>query len=290
MRVISLEIAVKRSALVLILLATGTINATAADMPVKAKPVPSPIPSWTGFYAGLNAGYGWADASSINNPLDPTTQFFLSPASDFNAAFRQSGWIAGGQIGANWQFADRGVFGIEADLQFANVEGSGSVARRPQDVAVVSTGERELRWFGTLRGRLGFLATPNLLLYGTGGLAYGEATSRGHINNVSGVSIAFAGNTQLFCRSQSTCYIGSSSDTQAGWTAGIGGEWKFSANWSAKLEYLHVELPATSVTLVSPPPSDPGFATAFRFNRQAYDFVRVGVNYQWGGAPLVAKY
>src|SRR5690349_9394803 len=142
MRVISLEIAVKKSALVLIVFAAGTMNAMAADMPVKAKAMPSPIANWTGFYAGLNAGYGWADASSTNNPLDPTTQFFLSPASDFNTTFRQSGWIAGGQIGANWQFADRGVFGIEADLQFANVEGSGSVARRPQDVAVVSTGER----------------------------------------------------------------------------------------------------------------------------------------------------
>jgi outer membrane immunogenic protein len=290
MRVISLEIAVKKSALVLILVAAGTINAMAADMPVKARPAPPPIASWTGFYAGLNAGYGWADASSINNPLDPSSRTFLAPASDFNASFQQSGWLAGGQIGANWQFTDRGVLGIEADLQYANVRGGSSLARRPQDVGVISISERELRWFGTLRGRLGFLATPNLLLYATGGLAYGEATSRGNINNVSGVSIAIAGNPVLFCQSHSTCYTGSNGDTQVGWTAGIGGEWKFSPNWSAKLEYLRVELPGSAVTLVSPPPSDPGVATVFRFNRQAYDFVRVGVNYQWGGAPLVARY
>jgi outer membrane immunogenic protein len=147
-----------------------------------------------------------------------------------------------------------------------------------------------LRWFGTLRGRLGFLATPNLLLYGTGGLAYGETTSRGNIDSVDPLGLIILGNPQFACPAHSRCYTGSSSDTQVGWAAGIGGELKLSANWSAKFEYLRVELPGTSVALASPPPSDPGVATVFRFNRQAYDFVRFGVNYQWGGAPLVARY
>jgi outer membrane immunogenic protein len=292
-------------------LAASVLPAFAGDMPVKARPpVAAPVASWTGFYAGLNAGYGWGDASSTNNPVDPASQEFFSPSlgfgpTDFNTSFRQEGWIAGGQAGYNWQFSSRGVVGIEADLQYADVKGAGS--RRAflnpdffsNDFGFDSIGERRLQWFGTVRGRLGFLATPSLLLYGTGGLAYGETQSRGDvILNPAGPSLVFVSNGgfNFSCKTAgagqtSACYTGSNAESKVGWTAGFGGEWKFSPTWSAKLEYLHVELPGTSATLVSPsPPSTPGVNTIHRFNSQAYDFVRVGVNYQFGGPAVVAKY
>jgi outer membrane immunogenic protein len=281
----------------------------AADLPVKARPQPAPVASWTGFYAGLNAGYGWGDASSTNNPVDPASRlFFLNPinfgSTDFNSSFRQEGWIAGGQAGYNWQFNSRGLMGIEADLQYADVNGRDShrAFLRPGSFGTRfgfnAIAERRLQWFGSVRGRLGYLVTPDVLLYGTGGLAYGQTQSRGDVvlapDGLSSITITTGGFTfdcgVTVAVPTPTCYTGSNTATQVGWTAGAGGEMKFSPNWSVKFEYLHVELPGTSVTLASPsPPSSPGVSTIYRFNRQAYDFVRVGINYQFGG-PVVARY
>ena len=103
--------------------------ALAADMPVKARAAPIAIEAayaWTGFYAGLNAGYGWGDASSTNAPVDPGSRSFFGffPSTDFDNSFRQSGAIAGGQIGYNWQFTDRAVVGLETDLQWSDLRGS----------------------------------------------------------------------------------------------------------------------------------------------------------------------
>jgi outer membrane immunogenic protein len=284
------------------LLVLGGAPALAADMPLKARPAPVAIQSvsnWTGFYIGLNAGYGWGDASSTNAAVDPASQGlfgFVGPT-DFNTEFRQSGAIVGGQAGYNWQFSDHVVAGIETDLQFSDVRGRGShstiFAPGVLDLPFNAVAERRLEWFGTVRGRLGFLATPNLLLYGTGGLTYGEARSRGDVNFASlaqPIGLVFGAPPLTFqCVSSTTCYSGSDHQTSVGWSAGVGGELRLGGNWTAKLEYLHVDLPSTSVRLVSPPPSTPGVSTVYRFNQQAYDFVRIGFNYAWSG-PVVAKY
>jgi outer membrane immunogenic protein len=282
--------------------------ASAADMAVKAAPVIAPVFNWTGFYAGVNAGYGAGNASSDNNPVDPASQLnFNSPGrfgpNDYSSAFRQSGWIAGGQAGYNWQFSNKWVAGLEADLQYADVRGS-DFHQAFLLPAIFGTGfvfdvqtQRRLEWFGTVRGRLGFLATPDLLLYGTGGLAYGQTRSSGDIILAAPLSLTSVntGGFSFNCATtvaspRTTCYSGASTDTSVGWAAGAGGEFRIAGNWTAKLEYLHVDLPGASVTLVSPPPSGPGVSTIYRFNHQSYDFVRLGLNYKWGGGAVVAKY
>lgn len=291
-------------------LVLGTASTMAADMPLKARPQLAPVATWTGFYAGLSAGYGWGNASSRNQPVDIASLLFFGPSptqfgpADFSSSFRQEGWIAGGQAGYNWQFG-RGVVGIETDLQYSDVKGRDfhraflSPGFFGTDFGFNAIAERRLEWFGTLRGRLGFLVTPNLLLYGTGGLAYGETQSRGDVvlaPTTGSSTTVQAGGLVFDCRTTAviptaTCYTGSASSTQTGWTAGVGGEMKFSTNWSAKLEYLHVELPETSVRLTAASPlSSPGVATIYRFNHQAYDFIRFGVNYQFNGPAVVAKY
>jgi outer membrane immunogenic protein len=113
--------------------------ATAADMPVKAPTyvAPAPVMYWTGFYAGLNAGYGWATG-------------------DLNGA------VGGGQIGYNWQL-NALVLGVEGDLQ-------ASGQRRSQTIGAFSV-EEKLPWFGTLRGRLGYAQGP-WLFYGTAGVGW----------------------------------------------------------------------------------------------------------------------
>lgn len=211
--------------------------ASAADLPVKARPAMTPVPafSWTGIYVGLNAGYGWGDTSG--------TLFAGAPGNP-----NIGGPLAGGQIGGNYQFANNIVIGIEADYQWADIDGSSTTL-----AGVVRTAEVER--FGTVRGRLGF-AWDRWLAYVTGGYAFGAKTN---------LTIGPAA-------------LVTSSSTLDGWTAGVGVEYAFAPNWSAKLEYLHIDL------------NDKTFFTglgacAVTSLCQAganIDLVRVGLNYRFG--------
>lgn len=177
--------------------------AIAADLPSKKGPpvyVPPP-PLWTGFYIGLNAGYAWSQDNSVgittfpavddptgNNPILATMA--AGATSIFNA--KTGGFIGGGQVGYNYQLAEKYVVGVEADIQgVAGGRSSASAATAgtaPVVVAVlpnplvgtattVLSTSKSLDYLGTLRGRAGYLVTPTLLAYATGGLAYGQVRS-----------------------------------------------------------------------------------------------------------------
>jgi len=125
--------------------------ALAADLPVKApppSPPPAPVYTWTGFYVGLNAGYGWGtsnDATTTTASLadgpaqffslgsvvvtDPSSQLVASSTALANAGtvrVKQKGFVGGGQIGYNLQLGSNVVVGIEADIQGSDIHGSGS--------------------------------------------------------------------------------------------------------------------------------------------------------------------
>ena len=158
-----------------------------------------PPPSWTGLYVGINAGYTWSANNSVNtaailgscNPLflvcSATPNFSVTSASlaTFSAPANTNGFIGGGQIGYNYQFNNSFVAGIEVDIQgVAGAHGSSSIESSlgnpnfpisPFDQS--ASVSRSLDYLGTVRGRLGFLITPALLVYGTGGLAYGQTSS-----------------------------------------------------------------------------------------------------------------
>src|SRR5262245_41144144 len=125
------------------------------------------------------------------------------------------------------------------------------------------TTDHKLEWFGTTRPRLGFLATPNLLLYGTAGVAYGQ-TKDTYTVNTAGVG---------------TAATASVNDVRAGWTAGGGIEGAFGGGWSAKVEYLYIDLGKLEQTVTIPAAA----ATATIKSRLADNIVRVGLNCQWGG-------
>jgi len=264
---------------------------------------PAPVYNWTGFYAGINAGYGWGNTSAGNiEALDPASVIFLTPSfpffdfssSQFDTSFHQQGPFGGIQLGYNWQFTSW-VVGFETDIQAADIHGRSTQTlflnpsffgtSFPFDV----TAQRKLDWFGTVRGRLGFLVTPNLLFYGTGGLAYGHTEANGSVVLVppGGASISInSGGAHFECSAvpggAKTCYAGSDSRTSIGWTAGAGLEYMLASQWTAKLEYLHIDLGDQTVTLVSPsPPSSPGVAMNYHFDRQAVDLVRFGLNYKF---------
>ena len=263
----------------------------AADLPRKAPP-PAPLPpppTWTGFYVGLNAGGHW----SSNNDVDIVSTGTFNPVG-FNPAImnqaaqgatlnlpgnNNAGFIGGGQIGYNWQLTGW-LLGIEADFQgvsnnnnFDTVQ-TQVIANNGFPIVTTVDGSRQIDWFGTVRGRLGWLATPTLLLYGTGGLAYGHIKSNISITQTHELSDTFG---QTFV---------DNSKTRAGWTAGAGFEWMFFPRWSAKVEYLYYDLGDHSVT-------GPQLSAAFTNGFVRYgitptidtsfkgNIVRAGVNYHF---------
>jgi outer membrane immunogenic protein len=270
-------------------------------------PPPPPPPTWTGFYIGLNAGGTWSSSNSLDT-LDvpvfaaPTfsTELGLSSAFATNILrVNSGGFIGGGQVGYNYQFGPNWLVGIEADIQgIVENHGTGSVFEFGQPVGfptelIVSTdtATKRLDYLGTVRGRLGWLVTPTLLLYGGGGLAYGGVNASVHVlqQDLDTLASDFSAFYSSFA---------SVSTTRVGWTAGGGVEWMFLPNWSLKVEYLYYDLGSESFAL-SPLlnrftdtglvawTSDP-FARA-RFNG---NIVRAGINYHfnWAPAPVVAKY
>ena len=303
-----------------LLLALPVSIAAAADLPSKKEPVVAPVvgPAWTGFYAGLNAGGTWAN----NNTTNLTTYNIYQPAgsADYVAAAllngpqsssRGGGFIGGGQIGYNWQakFAGRDfVTGVEADFQ--GIAGSGGNGSRwgiapnagisggttadvfvPISLTSNIQGNSQLNWLGTVRGRVGYLVTPALMLYGTGGLAYGGATGSLQTSifwNENGGNNAFV-------------QIGKNnySNTMVGWTAGGGAEWMFMPNMSAKVEYLYYDLGTASGSVVNPfygiqaAAGRNGLESVTNYSSRVNgNIVRAGVNYHinFAPAPIIAKY
>lgn len=250
-------------------------SAFAADMPVKARPAPPVVAvyNWTGFYIGGNAGYGWGDEDVALAPTNNAASiaFFAGtfPAFIPNAVSpKPEGWLAGGQAGYNWQ-TGRFVFGLEADLQGADINGTVNTSVLPGPI--ISQTRQRLEWFGTVRGRAGFTLVDTLLLYGTGGLAYGSINHRFFTANSAG---AFA-TTDI-------------TNQRTGWTAGAGFEWGFASNWSVKGEYLYIDLGSQTFATL-PGGTTPVGASIDSTFRDKFHTARVGINYRFGG-PVVAKY
>jgi outer membrane immunogenic protein len=217
-----------RSLTVASILAMGGVAAHAADLTYEPAPVAAApeVFNWTGFYVGVHGGVA---AGDFKYPLSINSEEFGTSGELKQDA---SGGFGGAQIGYNWQFNPNWVVGVEADIAAASYEGkiSGNIAG-----ASFSAGS-EVEWFGTVRGRIGY-ALDNLLLYGTGGFAYGDVKSEisANIPNTPG-------------------FNASTSDTQYGWTAGAGFEYGITKNITLKTEYLYVDL--GSQTLLDLPVSE----------------------------------
>jgi outer membrane immunogenic protein len=226
-------------------------NVSAADVaaPVFKAPVAAPVPSWTGTYFGVNGGYAWQDrpvALSMNDAasINGISLVGLSIPHEIEGGF------AGFQLGYNWQFNQRWLAGFEADFQFGNIEGGPSLPLVTSGAGVpgLVNYTEDLKWFGTVRGRLGFLPIESILLYGTGGLAYGRVNRSA--NYISGVADALGAAFHSYdCDALQACFTGSASQIQFGWTLGGGAEWTLWNNITFKAEYLYINLGDGSVTM-----------------------------------------
>ncbi|HEM6966105.1 TPA: porin family protein [Legionella pneumophila] len=224
------------------------------------------IINWTGFYIGPNGGGIWGNPDTNILPLPTPTQFLINAATLTPSL---SGGLFGGQIGYNRQMSVYRwlVLGIETDMNWSDLSGNtsqdaignGRLTGRVYKNAF-STHQRT-KWFGTLRPRIGFLAREYLLMYGTGGLAYGR------VNENANSDYRPIGTQQ---------YLAANNATLTGWTAGGGAELAFSQHWSAKVEYLYYDLGSTSTT-ANPFITNPPFQTQYTWDNTA-QLVRFGVN------------
>jgi len=259
-------------------------------------PRPAPVYSWTGWYAGLNAG--WSNNHPIDNSVTSdfcnTAAGFIgcvAPLNSFSNAVaaavpgqfntRPEGFIGGDQIGYNVQSGPV-VWGVETDFQGANIKGSDSQAVTAVPVGftafpitVTGTGSQKLDWFGTLRGRLGYLPANPLLVYVTGGLAYGHVS----------LSTSFSQTPTYPTFDPIMPVSASTSEILAGWTIGTGLEWMFAPNWTVKGEYLYYDLGHATV---APPPLTVTVGgtvfTAIGISSEAHfsgNIARLGVNYHF---------
>ena len=285
--------------------------------PAMSVPPPLVVPSWTSFYVGGNIGYGWGDARTDLGVSGTTTAptFIVEPTLDplapnsapspFNFAFTDSntaglnGVVGGGQLGYNYQLNRSWVVGVEADIQgsgergsktfvsqssastcaFVNVNFFGTCTQTvPLSGLAVTNYDAKIGWFGTLRGRAGISLTDQILLYGTGGLAYGAVELSGNIP-----AILFTNSPTLISASLiPTSAAFNRSAINLGFAVGGGIESKFSfwlENWTWKLEYLYLDLGSIAAATSSTATAAPGelsFATDTRFTD---NIVRVGLNY-----------
>ena len=261
----------------------------AADMAVKAPP-PVPVYGWTGFYGGGNIGYSWGKVSGDVN--DPSIVFFSGLGSlptGFAESLKPNGGIGGGQFGYNYQINRTWIVGLETDLQASNEHASNSQGAATSGVSISpgitgltasSVGtffDAKISWFGTARARAGVLITPTVLLYGTGGLAFGGVKVSGsgaaNINLtacITGIGcIPTGGASGAFAFSQST--------TRAGWTLGGGVEGVVTGRWTWKAEYLYLYLGSASGSVAD------NFGGIASWNAKVTDnIVRAGLNYKFG--------
>ena len=191
-----------RSVAVALLSFAAVGSAAAADMPVKARPMPAVVSDpWTGGYAGFNLGYATGQDNIVDSTvagpgiggLAPTgTPLYGGPRS-FDLAPR--GFNGGGQIGYNWQVSPVTVFGVEADIQGADMKRTANCVIPCNTLTPITgaplalvfpvnfsdnTVSNKLDWFGTVRARAGY-STGATLFYVTGGFAYGDVERRSSV-------------------------------------------------------------------------------------------------------------
>src|SRR5262245_44225080 len=220
------------SALALVLAPLGAFPAGAADLPPLAPkaPVIAPSPSWYGSFIGVQAGYAFG-----SDPVEFTTATgiyapALGATIPFSIAGDPQGAVVGARWGTNWQSGPL-VYGFLSDFSWSDIRSSETLILTAPGLATRSnSAEQHLEWFGTSRLRAGYLVTPNLLLYGSGGLASGSMEV-----SVANTAVGFP------CGVPGACPAARDTTFRYGWAAGIGAEYQW-GNWSLSLDYIHYDL------------------------------------------------
>jgi outer membrane immunogenic protein len=242
------------------------------------------VPTWTGFYVGGMAGYsfGSTDATVTSSPFTYAPYGYNVPGTTTYFGLKPDGLVGGVQAGYNWELSSRWLAGFQVDWY-----GTGQRDSRTLSLAGVNTActvftgalcnllnttdiTARLGWFSTARGRVGFLATSNLLLYGTGGLAVGQI-------DVSGTSRLTITATSRPAVNIATPF--GYSATVFGYAVGAGAEGRVgTSNWTWRLEYLYLDFGSLGTARF-------GTAPAITLTTGGFtdSIVLFGFNYQFSG-------
>ena len=250
----------KRLAFAVALSVVGGSVALAADLPPPAPmprapatyvPIVAPPYNWSGFYIGGNLGSGWNGNGSVSDTFGST--FSTTTNTQF---------LGGGQVGVNYEFYGGVVIGAEAMFDWLpNTQNTINATNLAAGTAAATINNR---WLTTATGKLGY-AWDRVLLYGKGGGAWVGANSPGI--TVNGAPAAFT----------------STSTNNFGWTAGIGVEWAFAGNWSARAEYDFIGLQNQSFTVAGAPAPGSFAGDVISINNRNVQMVTAGLNYKFGG-------
>jgi outer membrane immunogenic protein len=233
--------------------------ASAADLPIGA-PVAAPLipvpPTWEGWYLGLNAG-GHAARDKLSTVTTPGGLFSAAQVAQIDGAspatLNFASGMGGVQTGYNWQFGHT-IAGIEVDANAI----AGTAKRAVGAISLVDQ-IKQPGFLLTVRPRLGWAFDHRSLLYVTGGYAFGTVQA---VDTITVAALSFQSDVTA---------------RQSGWTAGLGYEYAFSRGWSAKIEYLYVDLGSFHSVI----PVPPGAAVDVT-HKYTDNIVRVGVNFRPG--------
>ena len=228
----------------------------------------APVTDWTGFYVGVHGGFG---GGTFDYPMNLTTgefdggeETFENLDYDFGADITSSGFFGGVQAGWNWQM-DSIVLGVEGDIALSDITGELEIYSDTADASI--RGGSTVDWFGTARLRAGFLVTPELLLYGTGGLAWGSVTAEYDIDLEPFASLS-----------------DDTSESQMGWTIGAGFEYQVTDNISLKTEYLYVDLGEAElldIDVIDELGGPPGYSDLTIDQDITFHTVKAGLNFRF---------
>ncbi|MFG1462259.1 outer membrane beta-barrel protein [Xanthobacter sp. DSM 24535] len=232
----------------------------AADMEAaKALYSPAPAFSWDRFYIGGNVGGSWAsnNTSEIEN-IAPTTYSHIQDTGRATAGF---------QAGYNYQVGKL-IAGVEADINYGGFKSEAALADTIAYYSASLVTSSEVDWFGTARARIGLAPVDRLMIYATGGLAYGSVKMGYAMGVTNGTTYSASAPSQA--------------SMQFGWTAGAGAEYAFLNNISFRIEYLHIDLGTAdySATLYTTIPGIGPYAIRRSATSDtAFDIARAGVNW-----------
>jgi outer membrane immunogenic protein len=287
---------VKKSiACIATLLAFGMTGATAEEMAVPPSQfITASVPylTWSGFYVGINGGFAWGNSSVAFTANDPAAQAGTcggggapGPKGQCISSmdFRRDGAVAGGQFGFNWQVNSQWLVGAEADYQWSNLDGSASSPFRLGNVGTTSmVASQTVDSFGTVRARAGAVIAPPLLLYGTGGFAFGQVHENLSVPGVATKGLA-AGGFSYVCTIGTACFAGAASQTLFGWSAGAGAEYAVTSNliFRTELLYVHLSAPTVTATATAVAAGTAPASIAAGFSSVYFAVMRAGLNYKF---------
>lgn len=260
-----------------------TPRAWGADLRVaKAPPMAAPVFNWTGGYVGVDVGGGWYNGGNLG--LGSNVTSVVAPGNIFNFPVpggNSAGVTAGALAGYNYQIG-RTVIGAETDINYIDIKSQRAGSASTCCFGVIggpfntteffnAAASSKVDWFGTARVRLGVVPTERLLVYATGGLAYGGVqTSRRDSVTFSTTIIA------------NRFWQGDTSETRLGWSVGAGAEAALTDHIILRAEYLYVDLGNSSVvasSLGAAPPANLVYYTANR--NTTFNVGRAALSYKF---------